>query len=112
MIAQTVNNITAGTTYAFSGYVNIPSTGDAFTFSLQVRWLNVSNTTISTHTVTSYTDGTNGAWEQMIGVLVAPTRAHSAEVRMQVQSLNTTIYVDDFHSDPSKRGGSIRSHEK
>jgi Lysyl oxidase len=99
-IAQTAYNITQGTTYTFSGYINIPGTSDAFTFQLQVRWLNVSNTTISTQSLATYTDDTNGAWEQMTAVLVAPTGAHGAQVRMQVQSLHAAIYVDDFAFGP------------
>ena len=41
--AQEVAGVTPGTAYAFSGWVNIPQTGDAFTLELRVRWLNASN---------------------------------------------------------------------
>src|SRR5213593_2232123 len=41
-VNQTVNNLTAGTTYSFSGWVNIPPTIGLSTFRLRVRWLNAS----------------------------------------------------------------------
>jgi hypothetical protein len=98
--SQTVTNLTAGTTYAFSGWVQIPATSDAFTFRLQVSWRNASNSTIRTDTITSYADDTAGAWNQAMKSLVAPTGTTNAQVRMVVSSLNGTIYVDDFVFKP------------
>jgi hypothetical protein len=93
-IAQRVLNLTAGTTYNVSSWVNIPSTSDAFTFKLQVSWRNSSNTIISTSVIKTYTGPTNG-WNQAAAAVVVPLGADRAMVQMVVKSLNATIYVDD-----------------
>ena len=51
-IGQTVTGLTAGTTYDFAGWVNIPATTDAFTFRFNIVWRNASNAVLSTQTVT------------------------------------------------------------
>jgi hypothetical protein len=94
-ISQNIGGIVAGKTYNFVGWVNIPATADAFTFKLQVRWLNASNSTISTKTAKTYTAATNG-WSQAAYSAVAPAGATSAQIRMNVSSLAATIYVDDL----------------
>lgn len=94
-ISQTKTNILAGRTYNFEGWVNIPTTSDAFTFRLQVRWQNSSGNTISTSTIKSYSAATSG-WNQALANIVAPTSATRAQIIMNVTSLNATIYVDDF----------------
>jgi hypothetical protein len=99
-ISQTVNSVTPGTTYSFSGWVNIPSTTDSFTFKLQVKWRDASNVTLGTiQTIKAYTASTSG-WNQAIGSPVAPAGTTNAQVRMVVSSLNATIYVDDFLFGP------------
>ena len=52
-VTQTVSNIVAGQKYTFIGFVNIPLTNpaDSFSFNLKLRWLNDSNATISTQTL-------------------------------------------------------------
>jgi PKD repeat protein len=96
-ISQVVSNLTAGTTYAFSGWVYLPSTTDTFTFKLQVLWLKSSGSTIRTDTVKTYSNtSTKNIWDQATKSLVAPTGAVKARVQMVVSSLKTTIYVDDF----------------
>ncbi len=92
---QRVDNLTAGATYHLSGWVNIPATADAFTFRLQVRWIDSANNTITTDTIKTYTATTSG-WDQATGSLVAPAGTVKAEVKMAVLSLNATIYVDDL----------------
>src|SRR5439155_9665316 len=82
-ISQTVTGLSAGTMYNFSGWVNIPSTSDAFTFTLQVQWRNASNSTISTQTLMTYTIMTNG-WDHAVASLVAPTGTTNALVQMVV----------------------------
>ena len=94
-ISQSVPNLTAGAPYSFTGWVNVPSTSDAFSFKLQVRWRDASNNTISTTTIKTYTAPTGG-WNQATASLVAPARTTNAQVRMVVSSLNAKIYVDDF----------------
>lgn len=94
-IKQTVTGLTAGTSYRFSGWVNIPATTDAFTIKLQVVWQNSSGGTISTSTVKTYSAETSG-WNQATGTLVAPAGTVRATIQMVVSSLNATIYVDDF----------------
>jgi hypothetical protein len=94
-IQQVVMNITAGATYQFAGWVNIPATQDAFTFNLVVRWRDANANTVGTHTVKTYTRSTAG-WEQTTASLVAPAGADRVQIRMTVTSLNGAIYVDDF----------------
>ena len=94
-ITQRVSNLTAGTTYNFAGWVNIPPTTDAFNLKLQVRWLNSANNTISTKTMKTYSAATAG-WDQTAAALVAPAGTVKADIRLVVSSLSATIYVDDF----------------
>jgi Carbohydrate binding domain len=98
-IGQIVNYLTAGTTYNFSGWVNIPATSDSFTFKLQVRWRDVNNNNIHTDTVKTYT-GPTGGWNLATASLVAPAGTTNAKVQMVATSLNATIYVDDFVFKP------------
>jgi len=95
VVSQKVAGVAAGSTYSFGGWVNIPSTTDAFSFKLQVRWLNSANATVATKTVKTYTASTGG-WVQAAASLVAPAGSTSADVRMVVGNLNATIYADDF----------------
>jgi hypothetical protein len=99
-ITQTVGNITAGTTYNFSGWTNIPATADAFTFTLQVRWLDAARAVLRTDTLKAYTDDTAGAWDEATGAVVAPEGVDKAQVVMVVKNLNATIYVDDVKFNP------------
>ena len=96
-ISQTVNSLTAGTTYRFS--VNIPPTSDSFVFNLQMRWRNMSNLTISTSTIKTYTPSTTG-WNQAAASLVAPSGTTNAQVEMVISSLNAAVYVDDLVFKP------------
>jgi hypothetical protein len=98
-INQIVNSLNAGTSYNFSGWVNIPSTIDAFTFTLNVKWQNPSNQTISSSTIKTYTAATAG-WSNAAATLVAPAGTTNAKVQMVVSSLNATIYVDGFVFGP------------
>jgi bacillolysin len=99
-ISQTITSLTAGTTYKFAGWVNIPAQNDAtFTFKLQVSWRNASNTTISTKTIKSYTAATGG-WNQATASLVAPAGTTNARVQLVASSLNGAIYVDDVSLGP------------
>ena len=92
---QTIGGLTAGTTYNFAGWVNIPPTGDTFSFTLDVRWRDAAGANIRTDVIKTYTTATNG-WALATSSLVAPANTASALVRMGVTSLNATIYVDDF----------------
>lgn len=87
--------VTAGTTYAFSGWVNAPITADSFTFQIKILWRTDSGA-ISATVVKKFTDDTAGAWQEVTGSAVAPTGATIARVQMVTKSLNTSIYVDDF----------------
>jgi subtilisin family serine protease len=94
-VKQTVASLTAGKKYHVGCWVNMPATGDTFSFKLQVRWRNASNATISTQTVGSLGDDTAGAWVLKTKALVAPAGTTSAQLQMVVGSLNGAIYVDD-----------------
>jgi hypothetical protein len=95
-ISQTVNSVTAGTTYNFSSWVNL--TSDVFTFQLQVRWRDASNATISTTTIKTCNPSTTG-WSQATASPLAPAgndeRAGACD-----RSLNAAIYVEDFEFKP------------
>jgi hypothetical protein len=94
---QTVNGVTAGKTYAVSGWVNITALNASSSFKIQVKWLNTSGGVISTSTVKNYTTMTS-SWSQAASLsgLVAPAGAVSAQVLMVLNSSSVTIYVDDF----------------
>jgi len=94
-IKQVVKNLTAGSVYDFSGWVNIPATLDSFTFKIQVKWRNANNTVISTTTIKTYTVKTT-SWNEARVSMVAPIGATNAIVQMVVNNLNATIYVDKF----------------
>jgi hypothetical protein len=93
-INQAVSGITAGRSYDFSSWVNIPSTTDRFTFSFEVRWRNSRDRLIGTSTIARYSASTNG-WNKASAALIAPPGATSAHIRMVIDSLKATIYVDD-----------------
>jgi len=95
-IKQLVPNLSAGTAYNVSGWLNAPSTSDAFTFKIKVEWLNSSGGTIKTVTTATFSDDTGGSWTQTVKSLTAPAGTTSAYVIMNPASLNGTIYVDDF----------------
>jgi glucose/arabinose dehydrogenase len=93
-VGQAVN-VTAGRTYRFSGWVNIPSTTDtSFTFAINIRWRDAANAIIKTSPVRSFTAPTG--WANASANVLAPTGAVSASVRMAVTSLTGTVYADDF----------------
>jgi hypothetical protein len=103
-ISQSVTQVSAGQSYQVGGWVNIPPTSDAFSYKLQARWLNSSNSTISTSTVATYSAATNG-WLAANATLVAPAGTASAQVRMVISSLSATIYVDDLLFQTAGSGG-------
>ncbi len=70
-VSQTVPNLQAGSTYNVGGWVNIPATTGAFTFTLQVQWRDAAHNVLGKDTVRSYSGTTNG-WERAAANLVAP----------------------------------------
>lgn len=98
-ILQTVNNLTAGTMYNISAWVNIPQpAGSSLSFQIKIEWRNGS-TLIYRDTVKKYTGVTNG-WDPAAASLVAPAGTTNARVLLALQGLNGTIYVDDFSFGP------------
>ena len=59
------------------------------------RSRNASNRVVGTSTIARYTTPTNG-WSEASAALVVPPGATSAHIRMVVDSLKATIYVDDL----------------
>ena len=94
-VGQTVSNLLGNKNYTFSGWMNIPSTTDSFTFKIQIVWKNSSGTNLRTDTLVTRTSATSG-WVQNTATKTSPTGAAKAVVRMVISSLNATIYVDDF----------------
>ena len=88
--------VTAGTTYALSGWVNIPTSSDSFKFNVKVQWRSSSGT-ISSVVVKQYTDDNGGSWQPVTSsLLTAPAGATVARVQLVASSLLGPIYVDDF----------------
>ncbi|OGG16959.1 hypothetical protein A3D78_06605 [Candidatus Gottesmanbacteria bacterium RIFCSPHIGHO2_02_FULL_39_14] len=94
-INQTVKNIVAGSTYAFSGWTNIPDTSDSFTYNIQLIWKNAGGSNLRTDTVKTF-NSNSGGWKQTLATVVSPTKAVSVIVRMNVASLKDYIFADDF----------------
>ncbi|MCL4369183.1 MAG: hypothetical protein M1337_08495 [Actinobacteria bacterium] len=92
---QTVNYLTAGQTYTFSGWVDIPATTKAVSLSLSVKWLNSSGTVISAKTIKTYSAPTSG-WDSAQLDLVAPTGTVAADVHFSASNINEAMYLDDF----------------
>jgi hypothetical protein len=95
-IQQLVSGLSGNTPYVFSGWTNIPATSDTFTYRLRILWRSAAGATLRNDTVKTYTAATGGAWDHAMASLVAPVGTASAYVRMEVTSLNATIYADDF----------------
>jgi hypothetical protein len=93
-LTQRIGGLSAGYVYAFSGWVDIPATTDAFTFKLQVTWRSASGG-LGTVTVVSYKKATAG-WVHPVASMTAPAGTTSADVKMVVNSLSAAIYVDDL----------------
>ena len=93
-VGQTRTGLTAGTSYTAAGWVNIPATTDAFTFTIQIQWRS-SNSLIRTDTVRAFT-GATGGWVKVSGTYTAPTGANRAVVNMVASSLRGPVQVDDF----------------
>ena len=87
--------VSAGTTYAFSGWVNIPTTGDTFSIKFKVQWRNSSGA-ISTVVLKKVPDDTGGGWVAVTAPsAVAPAGATSARVLITTDSLIGPAYVDE-----------------
>lgn len=93
-VYQPVTQLQPGTSYTVGGWVNIPITSDAFTFSLLVQWRTASSGVISTQVVKRYTAATSG-WNEATARLTAPAGTAYALVILYPTNLNATIYVDD-----------------
>jgi hypothetical protein len=95
-LSQTVPSLTAGASYSFIGWVNIPAQNDAaFVLRLQVRWLADDNSVIGTDTIAAYTSTTSG-WVRAQKDMVAPAGTDRARVQAVASSLNGKLYVDQF----------------
>ena len=94
-VGQTITGLTAGRVYGFSGWVNIPTTTDAFTLAFRIQWRNSSNRAISTQTIATFNAQT-GSWVKSTGSYTAPVGTTGAVVNMVVSSLNATVHVDDI----------------
>jgi bacillolysin len=107
IVAQKVP-VTAGSTNKLTGSFAIPANAaDAFTFRVEVQWLNAANTQIGAVVpVVSRTTNTNSVWTALSKTgLVAPTGTTQAAVRLVGTNLGnaagtnfgTKVFVDDFY---------------
>jgi hypothetical protein len=95
-VGQVVTGLSAGQSYVMEGWVNIPSTSDAFTMELRVLWRDASGAIVGGNTVKTFRDDTAGAWKKAAAVIAAPPGAVTALVQMRALHLNATVYVDDL----------------
>jgi Zn-dependent metalloprotease len=95
-VSQIVGGLTAGTSYTFWGWVNIPTTTQAVNFTLEVQWRNSAGGVIGTTNIKTYTAHTGGAWNGANKVMVAPTGTTSAKVRMVQRGLGAVVYTDSL----------------
>ncbi len=93
-VKGTAYNISAGSSYTASAWVNIPPTNDSFSLKLDVNWQNANGNSISISAVKTYTSQTDN-WDLATANLTAPNGATKAHLRMIVSSLKATLYVDD-----------------
>ncbi len=97
-ISQTANNLTAGTTYTFSGRVNIPPSTPlqgAFDFVLMIKWRDANKQSIRTDTLHVFKQPTEG-WQTISARLEAPAGTTNAQVQMVTDVLNAAVYVDEL----------------
>jgi hypothetical protein len=94
-VRQVVDGISAGTSYDFTGSVNVATTTDTFTFVVRVQWLTQTGTIIGAAQFAKFTSTTDG-WVDVSNTATAPSGAVKARVIMSVRSLNGIIYVDTF----------------
>jgi hypothetical protein len=88
-------DVTGGATYLLDGWVNIPPTGDAFTFTVKLQWRG-SGGALGTIVVKKYTSATAG-WVQLpVTSAAAPATATSARVILASANMSATAYVDDL----------------
>ncbi|HSL46392.1 MAG TPA: carbohydrate binding domain-containing protein [Anaerolineales bacterium] len=97
-ISQRMDNLTAGRTYSFSGWVNIPQMSSG-SFIVRVEWRNGS-TVIRRDLVKQYRATTTSGWEQISGSFTSPAGTTSARVLLIASSLNGRVYVDTLTFGP------------
>ena len=93
-VQQTVP-VAGGTAHQFSGWVQAPSTSDAFTFQIKVQWRR-GGTALSTVVVRKFTDDTAGGWQAVNGSLSSPAGSTSARVILAVSSLSSAVHIDQL----------------
>jgi hypothetical protein len=74
--------------------VSIPPTSDAFSFQVELVWLDANGLLVSSRLEKRYTAAT-GEWTLAGGDFTAPAGASRAMIRMNVSGLTGTVYVDD-----------------
>jgi hypothetical protein len=93
VVAQRYANVPLVVPFIASSYVQVPATRDAFTFRVQVRWLNAVGATLKVTPVRTYTAPTAG-WHRATATAAAPAGTSSAQLELVATSLNATVYVD------------------
>lgn len=94
-IDQVISNIVPNTPYRFSGFSNIPSTSDTFTYRIQLKWRDSSGAIVKTDNLETYSAATSG-WDETLANRVSPANAASVIIRMNMQSVKGPVYVDGF----------------
>jgi hypothetical protein len=92
--------VTPGVAYTFTGSINVPTSSGPFTASVQLVALNQHGGTISTVTVWSRTQTTNG-WAPVTGGITAPSGATRVRTQLKLQNLRADVYADAFAFSPA-----------
>jgi hypothetical protein len=89
-------DVAAGESYSFDAWANWVGGTDKFSVVIKLQWRTDSRG-LSTVTLAKVNKPVGPGWnEYTVTGLVAPAGATTARVFMKVNSLNTTVYVDDI----------------
>lgn len=91
---EQIVDASAGETYDFEAYIDIPVTNGT-EVRFRIRFLDEFNTVLSTETPAIYTAPTNG-FERVSGSYTAPPNTAGVQVYVYFVGLDTTLYLDDF----------------
>ena len=90
--------VTAGSTYRFVGYYNIPTTSDAFSLRVDVSWATNAGTTVGTSSnVMSRTTHTSGAWASMVKTGRYRPQEQQRLSFITANSMAAKAYFDQFY---------------
>ncbi len=94
-VRQTLASVHANGSYAFSGWVNIPTTADEFSFQIRAVWFGSDGATIGSSGIKGFTASTAG-WVEVTRTVTAPAGTIYGKLVMSTSLMSATVYVDAF----------------